>query len=76
MTNNAPASEYVAALCFMTDGELVPYDSKRLIVADKAEAIRKAVEWSTAVAGPIEERTWLQVILNGTAVYSQELGVL
>jgi hypothetical protein len=22
MTNNAPASEYVAALCFMTDGDL------------------------------------------------------
>jgi hypothetical protein len=60
----------------MTDGELVPYDSKRLIVAGKAEAIRKAVEWSMVVAGTIEERTWLQVILNGTAVYSQELGVL
>jgi hypothetical protein len=39
-----------------------------------AEAIRKATEWRVTAASTIDEKTWLQVILNGSAIYSEDLG--
>jgi hypothetical protein len=66
---------YVAALCHMKDGALQSYDSEHLFAVDHAEAIRKATEWRVTAAATIDERTWLQVLLDGTAIHSEELGV-
>jgi hypothetical protein len=38
------ATEFVAALCHMRDGGLVPYDSERFIATTKAEAAAKSAE--------------------------------
>jgi hypothetical protein len=59
----------------MKDGALLPYDSEHLFAVDDAEAIRKATEWRVTAAATIDERTWLQVLLDGAAFYSEELGV-
>lgn len=67
--------EYVAALCHMKVGVLQSYDSEHLVAVDGAEAIRKATEWRVTAAATIDERTWLQVLLDGAAFYSEKLGV-
>jgi len=69
------ATEYVAALCHMRDGGLVPYDSERFIAATKAEAAAKAQKWAMTTVGAIVDKTWLHVTLDGAAVYSKELRV-
>lgn len=66
---------YVAALCHMKNGSLRSYDSEHLLAVDNAEAIRKATEWRVTAAATIDERTWLQVLLDGAAFHSEELGV-
>ena len=72
----APAhKKYIAALCHMTDGALQSYDSEHLFAVDDAEAIRKATEWRVTAAATIDERTWLQVLLDGKAFHSEELGI-
>jgi hypothetical protein len=58
----------------MRDGALEPYYSDRFLAVDDAEAIRKATEWRVTAASTIDEKTWLQVILNGSAIYSEDLG--
>ena len=40
------AREYIAALCHMKDGGLMPYDSERFIATTKAEAAAKAQKWA------------------------------
>ena len=67
------ATEYVAALCHMRDGGLVPYDSERFISTTKAEAAAKAQKWAMATVGAIADKTWLHVTLDGAGVYSKEL---
>lgn len=67
--------KYVAALCHMKDGVLQSYDSEHLFAVDNAEAIRKATEWRVTAAATIDERTWLQVLLDGAAFHSEELGL-
>ena len=66
--------KYIAALCHMRDGALHSYDSEHLLAIDDTEAIRKATEWRVTAAATIDERTWLQVLLDGSAIHSEELG--
>lgn len=75
MTVMPDHKKYVAALCHMKDGVLQSYDSEHLFAVDNAEAIRKATEWRVTAAATIDEKTWLQVLLDGAAFYSEELGV-
>ncbi|MEO6839182.1 MAG: hypothetical protein ABI192_00300 [Bradyrhizobium sp.] len=75
MTETPAHKKYVVALCHMRDGALQSYDSDHLFAADNAEAIRKATEWRVTAAATIDERTWLQVLLDGTAIHSEELGL-
>ena len=67
------ATEFVAALCHMRDGGLVPYDSERFIATTKAEAAAKAQKWAMTSVGAIVDKTWLHVTLDGAGVYSKEL---
>jgi hypothetical protein len=67
-------SEYVAALCRRRNGWLVEFDSTRFLATNAAEAEQKATKWADNVLvaiGGITERTWLQVLLDGEAVYSK-----
>ena len=66
--------DYVATLCHMRDGALARYDSEHLHAADNIEAIRNATEWRVTAAATIDERTWLQVMFDGVAIRSEELG--
>ena len=58
----------------MQDGALHSYDTEHLVAIDDTEAIRKATEWRVTAAATIDERTWLQVLLDGSAIHSEELG--
>jgi hypothetical protein len=66
--------KYIAALCHMKEGALHSYDSEHLLAVDNTEAIRKATEWRVTAAATIDQRTWVQVLLDGSAIYSEELG--
>ena len=74
MPEKSNRAEYVAALCRLRDGTLEPYYSDRFFAVDDAGAIQKATEWRVTAASTIDERTWLQVILNGSEIYSEDLG--
>jgi hypothetical protein len=74
MPDRSNSSEYLTTLCHMRSGALEPYHSHRFFAVDKAEAIRKATEWRVTAASTIDEKTWLQVILNGAAIHSEDLG--
>jgi len=67
------AAEYVAALCHMRDGVLVPYDSERFIATTKAAAASEAQKWAMTNFGAVVDKTWLHVTLDGAGVYSKEL---
>ena len=69
------AREYIATLCHMKDGGLMPYDSERFLATTKAEAAAKAQKWATTTVGIIVDKTWLQVTLDGAGVYTKELRV-
>jgi hypothetical protein len=67
-------SEYVAALCHRRNGWLVDFVSTRFFAANEADAKQKATKWADSAAaavGGITERTWLQVLLDGKAIYSK-----
>jgi hypothetical protein len=66
--------DYVAALCTMEDGELVPFESVNITAKDDKDAERQAVEWRVSSITTIDRRTWLQVLRNGTAIHSMEIG--
>jgi hypothetical protein len=69
--------EYVAGLCRMQDSELVPFDTKKFSADNHDEAVRQAVEWLLSSANTtIDDRTWLQVICDGSAFFSKEIGQL
>lgn len=59
----------------MRDGFLHRYDSEPLYAADNADAIRKATVWRVTAAATIDERTWLQVLVDDVAIHSEELGL-
>jgi hypothetical protein len=66
--------DYVATLCHMRDGLLQRYDSEHLHATDNTDAIRKATVWRVTAAATIDERTWLQVLVDDVAIHSEELG--
>ena len=73
MVDELNRSEYVAALCHRRNGWLVDFDSTRFFATNEAEAKQKASKWADSVAatiGGITERTWLQVLLDVKAIYS------
>ena len=67
--------KYIAALCHMRGGALHSYDTEHISAVDNVEAIRRATEWRVTAAATIDERTWLQVLLDGSAIHSEELGI-
>jgi hypothetical protein len=64
-------SEYVAAVCRMTDGELDPDHSEQFFAADQTEAIRKANEWVIGML--IAEPSWLHVTLDGVGILTKRI---
>jgi hypothetical protein len=69
--------EYAAELCRMQGSELVPFDTTEFSAENHDEAVRQAVEWflsSTYTA--MDDRTWLQVLCEGSAFFSREIGQL
>jgi hypothetical protein len=70
--------EYVAGLCQMSGTELAPLESVNIAAADDDEAIRKAVQWrlNSITAVPLDQKTWLQVLRDGKAIHSEEIGRL
>ncbi|MGC1358918.1 MAG: hypothetical protein WA851_24575 [Xanthobacteraceae bacterium] len=74
MADELNRSEYLAALCHRRNGWLVDFASTRFFASNEAEAKQNATRWADSVAatiGGITERTWLQVLLDGKAIYSQ-----
>ena len=65
------SSEYVAAVCRMTDGELDPDHSEKFFAADQTEAIRKANEWVTGML--VAEPSWLHVTLDGVSILTKRI---
>ncbi|SHM72930.1 hypothetical protein [Bradyrhizobium lablabi] len=74
MTASTVHRDYVATLSHMRDGFLQRYDSEHLHAVDNTEAIRKATVWRVTAAATIDERTWLQVLVDDVAIDSEELG--
>jgi hypothetical protein len=74
MKDELNRSEYVAALCRRRNGWLVDFDSTRFFASNETEAEQVATKWANqaaAAVGGITERTWLQVLLDGRAIYSK-----
>jgi hypothetical protein len=65
--------EYVASLCRMQDGELVPFDTKEFSSGNHDEAVRQAVEWLSSTDMAIDDSTWLQVLYDSSAFFSKEI---
>ena len=60
--------EYVAGLCRMQNGELVPFDTKEFFADNHDEAVRQAVEWLSSTDRVIDGSTWLQVLFDGSVL--------
>jgi hypothetical protein len=68
--------EYVAGLCRMQDGELVPFDTTKFSAENHDEAVRRAVEWLSSTDLATDDCSWLQVLCDGSAFFSKEIGQL
>jgi hypothetical protein len=69
--------EYVAGLCRMQGSELVPFETKSISAENHDEAVRQAVEWLLSSTNTtIDDSTWLQVLQDGSAIFSREIGQL
>jgi len=66
--------DYIAALCTMENGEIVPFETVNLAAKDDADAERQAVEWRVSAITTIDRETWLQVLCDGRAVFSKPFG--
>jgi hypothetical protein len=64
--------EYVAGLCRMHDGELVPFDTKRFFADNHDEAVRQAVERLSSTDIGVDNSAWLQVLCDGSAFFSRK----
>jgi hypothetical protein len=71
-----PMPEYVAELCHMPGNELVPFDTKEFSADNHDEAVKQAIEWLSLTDIAIDDSTWLQVIFDGSAFFSKEIGQL
>ena len=70
---NNETAEYVAALCHMRKGDLVPFVYERFTAPSNAEAAARARRWAKSTVGLGLGKTWLQVTLDGASIYSEEL---
>jgi hypothetical protein len=68
--------DYIAALCHMQGSEVVPSETMRITADNDDDAVRQAVEWRTSTFTTVEERAWLQVLRDGSAIFSKEIGQL
>jgi hypothetical protein len=68
--------DYVAGLCCMQDGALVPFNTMEFLAENHDEAVRRAVEWMSSTDMATDDSTWLQVLFNGSAFFSKEIGQL
>ena len=68
--------EYVAELCRMQGGELIPFETMEFSADNHDEAVKHAVEWLPSANTPIDESAWLRVLSNGSAFFSEEIGRL
>jgi hypothetical protein len=75
-TGEFPMPEYVAGLCRMQGSELVGFETKEFSADNHDEAVRQALEWFLSTNATIDDRTWLQVICDGSAFFSKEIGQL
>jgi hypothetical protein len=69
-------TDYVAALCHMQGSEVVPSETERITADNDDDAVRLAVEWRTSTFTTVDGRAWLQVIRDGSAIFSKEIGRL
>jgi hypothetical protein len=66
--------EYVAGLCRMEGSELVPFDTIKFLADNHDEAVRHAVGWLSSTDAAMDDSTWLQVLCDGSAFFSKEIG--
>jgi hypothetical protein len=66
--------DYVAGLCFMENSEAVPVETLNITAKDDNDAVRQAIEWRVSTLTTIDRPTWLQVLHDGKAVFSKEIG--
>lgn len=66
--------DYVAGLCTMENGEIVPFETMNVAAKDDDDAVRQAIEWRVSTLTTIDRRAWLQVLRDGAAIFSQEIG--
>jgi hypothetical protein len=71
--SEAPVQEYAVTLCYMRDGEVVPYELKQVTASDDNEALLKATEWVASFNEMIGEQTWLVVKQGARGVHSKRL---
>ena len=71
-----PMKDYVAALCRMRNGNLVPFESAPIGAEHEQQAIKLAEAWAGASIAKVEEDTWLQVTCDGKSVHSKHYGAL
>jgi hypothetical protein len=66
--------QYFVGLCRLTDrGLSAAYESETINAPDLGKAMTRAAAWAKSTIGIISERTWLQILLDGKSVYSEEL---
>jgi hypothetical protein len=68
--------DYVAGLCYMQGAEVVPFEAKTITADNDEDAVRQAVEWRLSTITTVDGRTWLQVLRDGSAIFSKEIGQL
>ena len=66
--------EYIAALCHLRKGELAPFVYERFFASSNAGAAEIARRWAKSIVGVGANKSWLRVTLDGTGVYTEELG--
>lgn len=67
-------AEYIAALCYMRGTEIVPEETLNITAQDDDDAVRQATQWRLNTMTTIDLRTWLQVLRDGKAIFSKEIG--
>jgi hypothetical protein len=74
MADKLDQSEYTATLCHRRNGWLVDFDSTRFFATNEVDATQWATKWADSVVatiGGVKEKTWLQVLMDGKAIYSK-----
>jgi hypothetical protein len=69
-----PDAQIHRRACRMGGSELVPFDTMRFFADNHDEAVRQAVEWLSSTDTAIDGSTWLQVLCDGSAFFSKEIG--